>query len=126
MIQLRTWSNEFEKMYYADRDDTDLGMMKREYAPFVFELGFSRFRSEDMVLMLGSNYPDKSNTIMFEDDFVKLTYDGNVFIGEIKRIDGCFWLCFSNGKVPLYQHESKCYEVLGNRYEDFNLVEDLD
>lgn len=129
MIALRAWSEEFERMFHTERDDTSYGHMKREYAPFVFDLGFSSYDSSKIKIMLGSNYFDEDGNMMYESDFVAIEYDGMEFIGEVKFTRGSFYVCFKSNDIPdcvLSTYDSEDYKIVGNRYVNPELIKELD
>ena len=118
MILLRAWSHEYQEMYYAKRDDSDYCYMKREYAPFVFEVGFSGYDSDQIEIMLGCEF---SNQKIYEKDIVKCFRRDDIDcerpqILEVTFLNGCFMIgtATTHEFFRLYQQN---FKIIKNKFQ---------
>lgn len=68
-IKFRVWHSEFGEMVYASSNSEWL-FEKREFMPFVFEVGFSHYPKEEWTLMQWTGFNDKVGTPIFDGDIV--------------------------------------------------------
>lgn len=77
----------------------------------------------EVILMLNTEFKDKNGKYIYEDDIVK----NDVNIYTIKRSDGYKLFSMYNGNLYVLLDESICkeIEVIGNIYENKELLEDI-
>jgi len=125
-IKFRAWSKEYKGMYYTKRDNSDYCWMKREYAAFVFEIGFSGYESDQIEIMQFTGLHDKNDKEIYEGDIYQWfgfeAKNGKQI--RVKRINivkfeinDLYYLSNRINQVGV--------EIIGNIYENKELIEHL-
>ena len=148
-IKFRGYSKSFSMMFDYDMlEMASAGMVdicKRELKkidPEATELQMGLFlptEDEDLILMQYTGLKDKNGIEIYEGDIVKIDFDmhfmnlglnknikdhGNKyeFVGEVKYYDGAFNVDNNKEGYPLF-HEISPVEIIGNIYENSDLLE---
>ena len=149
-IKFRGWDKEYEKMTYFDDEDYEYK------PPFVFRLDqifkkdsnyddYEDFEYNDVTdnveVMQYTGLKDKDGKEIYEGDIVKIHKHNFDYgfkkdeIGQIKFIDGAFGFYREESKNEYYfndlatesgYRELEYYEVIGNIYDNPELLEELE
>lgn len=130
-IKFRAWESKSEKMIYSDNLDDDefflidengihCGCIGEETDDTGFTYGVSI--DLDCEIMQFTGLKDKNGREIYEFDIVKL----NDIICPISWDDGGFHMITDKqqGKIHALQDILKHFEVIGNIYEDYELLND--
>lgn len=132
-FKFRAWNKEWDEMVYSTtKHECDL---KREFTPWLFDVGFSRFPKEGWVIMQCMDKADKNGTLIYDGDILRVTmefraYEGaepeyRTLIGQITFQSGGFWFHGSGWSINNWHHYNAAdLEVLGNIYENAELLVD--
>jgi len=127
-IKFRAWHNDFGEMVYTGKN-YEFG--KREFTPFLFEVGFSNYPQSDWVIMQYTGLKDKDGKEIYEGDRVKRPSSNGtpeqMAYGSIKENKGCYYIDFGGGYWThglLLYHFAQC-EIIGNIYESPELLNPL-
>ena len=129
-IKFRAWEKGTQDMVYWKRL-----VMKPDVLIDIFD-GDKQFE-----LMQYTGLKDKNGKEMYEGDIVRFYFEATSFDGgeydtdyatemidDVYFEDGCFWVRLLNepqhGSAYLYRHNKHC-EVIGNIYENANLMEEV-
>lgn len=124
-FKFRCWNKE-EKIMHYDAEETYNGIFGK---PKIKHTSFSGLLNDkDYVVMQSTGLKDKKDKLIFEGDIIIINHT-TPFGAEIVQVftvefaDGCFWARNKIGAVILY-HEDNDYEVIGNVYENKELLEE--
>ena len=115
-MKLRAWSHEFKRMYYSEIGNSPHCYMKREYAPFVFELGWSSYDESKLEYMWCTEKQDINNIDCYEGDVIKFDlFNKKYETGTIIFIECEFRVQCKDGRYRLSQIDK--FEIVGNKFE---------
>ena len=109
------WENTFFECYELVPDPKG----KREY-----ELINHRIDFEDCVLMQSTGLVDKNGQEIFEGDIVHAYSEDARLIGAIEYFDNAYCIKTKNGVYNSLWINAEYYEVIGNIYENPELLEE--
>lgn len=124
-IKFRAWHKEFGKMVYTKGNSI---FEKREFSPFVFEVGFSHYPESEWEIMQWTGLKDNAGKEIYEGDIVNQEkwvsvgkYDLSIGIVKYKGV-GFTCECIGDwfGSNADLNGNS---EVIGNIYEHPELLE---
>lgn len=123
-IKFRIWDTEnkemlkvqeldFEPTFYGGR----IAIRPDQYSDY--------FDTEDMILMQYTGLKDKNGKEIYEGDIVRTHYIGGdgVENDEVIFDRGCFCVNYSEDYHPLLNEVNHCSEVIGNIYQNPELLE---
>lgn len=124
-LKFRAWDRKQERMLYSQIPEEQ---GKREYYPFVFEIGFSHWHISDLVLMQHIGLNDKNGKEIYEGDIVNIQHPDDK-CGDFENTNGLvFWSDHEgvwyhgneSGRSPkrMWEHST----VIGNIYETPDLL----
>jgi uncharacterized phage protein (TIGR01671 family) len=79
--------------------------------------------SDDRILMQYTGLKDKNGKGIYEGDIIQEKYGNEFGVGKVVFEDGAFWVHFSDDEYLLIGCDSEETEVLGNIYENPELLE---
>ena len=113
VIEFRAWHKEFGEMVYTKGNSI---FEKREFSPFVFEVGFSHYPESEWEIMQCIGKMDVFGKKMYEGDFIKDAH-GNVGIIEWNEDVAAFsWSGGQDWGMIEVAHSK--LSVIGNIYEN--------
>jgi hypothetical protein len=130
-FKFRAWNDDYDEMVYSTTEhDCDL---KREFVPWLFEVGYSSFPREGWIIMQCIDVKDKLGKLIYDGDILKIIqqyrdYDGGPILyrtltGQITFDCGCFWFRGSGWNINNWFHyEFSELEIIGNVYENPELL----
>lgn len=121
-IKFRAWDADNKKMISVFEPEEQ---GKREYYPFVIPIGFSHYDKSKITLLQFTGLKDKNNKEIYEGDVVTRTRflsGGDTGRYEVYFEDGCFLLKPELTIIHDYLHNANNVEVIGNIYENPELI----
>lgn len=129
-IKFRAWNKEHGEMIFSSREAV---FDKREFYPFCFTVGFSHYPLDGWEIMEFTGLLDRHSKEIYEGDVVRIygsiSRDDPAYgvYEPIARIewgdDGAYELISDEGKfIGTMQYNTKHLEVIGNIYENPNLL----
>lgn len=131
-IKVRAWDTKFQKMYYSHGDGDECQRVQLFHGnwevdtmfPSGDDAGTIPCDGEHAVLMEYTGLKDKNGKEIYEGDILAL--DGDV-VAPVTFMDGAFQLIAdsSQGRSPFIQERAKRYEIIGNIYENPDLLKEV-
>lgn len=114
-IKLRAWDEELERMFYSTTEQFDDSLSFR----------FKHFEVDDPVYMQYTGLRDKKGREIYEGDIVKVAWRCDSDIGTVKYIRNGFLVSDMKRHAPSPLGKiSETYEIIGNIYENPELLEE--
>ena len=132
-FKLRAWNKDLRIMEEVDRSSELYLADSKLYEVYYYNTGNGFDRCDDNVtdnydLMQCTGLKDKNEKLIYEGDIIKIKlFESKLYV--VKFIDGGYRLILCNSKkyfyidiTMLYSKEECMYEVIGNIYENFELI----
>lgn len=116
--KFRAWTEEGEVMYYdvyPFEDDTLLLSYD--------EIAFDEVPASDFILMQSTGLKDKNVKEIYDGDIVHAYSEGARLIGVIEYFDNAYCIKDKNGIYNSLWTNAEQYEIIGNIYENPELME---
>jgi hypothetical protein len=119
-IKFRAWDKKKKEMIYYDNDSHDELVFNLNSGEFLLWSDGGSYETKDLVLLQFTGLKDKNGKEIYEGDII--AYDGKG--REIVEFEnGCFWVNLGGElPVPLFAQMGIEFEVIGNIYENKDLL----
>ncbi len=121
-LKFRAWDRKHERMLYSTIPEEQ---GKREFYPFVFEIGFSHWSISDMEIMQFIGRCDQNGKEIYEGDILKHSrgcFEGNCLVGWIPQEARFGIVNPIDEKCCSHDKGFHTFEIIGNVYEDDRMV----
>ena len=125
--KFRAWDKRFSE-FVEDFFISEDGKIYKKTKDTCYGFAISRETSDKVILMQSTDIKDKTGKEIFEFDVVTTTrflgdddFNDKTYIGVVKRMEGA-WVIDTGEKVMYLWSEIEETEVLGNMFENPNLV----
>lgn len=135
-ICFRAWHPEFGQMVYSG---SEYVYEKREFTPFVFEVGFSHYPQEEWEIMQWTGLKDCKGNDIYEGDILNVTFPNGGKVRAKMEFDRYRWAylelfplddsinskAMASSPYPCFSanYGSDRLEVIGNIWENHNLIQ---
>jgi uncharacterized phage protein (TIGR01671 family) len=125
MIKLRAWIKPYKMMVEVQRINFDVQTIEVQ----IGEGDLYEFNFEEIELMRSTERKDKNGKEIYERDICKAyqkPMDSCANNNEVKFIRGCWRFVSSNkrmGDVPVWNYKKENIEVVGNKFQNPELLE---
>jgi uncharacterized phage protein (TIGR01671 family) len=123
-FRFRAYHPEWEEIVLCDMSDFEFD--KREIV-FKFEVGFSNYPQDDRwIFMQSTGLLDANGVEIFEGDVVNLDFDTEIINAVVEHQDCGFYAVDPLTTIPLCGPICDAYRIVGNRYQNPELLEAAD
>ena len=119
--KFRLWDKRFSE-FVEDFFVSEAGKIYKKSTDTGYGIAISRETSDKVVLMWSTGLCDKAGTEVFEGDVVHAYSEGASLIGVIEYFDNAYCIKSKNGIYNSLWTNAEYFEVIGNIYENKELL----